>query len=180
MAGHDGSLELSSEALQRISETHRNLLEDPKSRERSKRKYFSSEETAAIAERAKQRNARLWSDEEFVEKFQRASNGATSKRLKRLWEDPVWREKMSEVRDRTNADPQVKANLINRSLGNRFRVSAPPLGVPCAYCGCEATEMDHDLPKSRGGSDDPENLVPSCVPCNAGKGNLTGDEYRRV
>lgn len=55
---------------------------------------------------------------------------------------------------------------------------------PCPYTGwdlvCEGTfpQIDHDLPRCRGGSDDDENLVPSCGPCNAQKGRKTGEEYR--
>jgi 5-methylcytosine-specific restriction endonuclease McrA len=39
----------------------------------------------------------------------------------------------------------------------------------CAYCGGEATEMDHFIPKALGGSDDWDNLVPACRTCNASK-----------
>jgi 5-methylcytosine-specific restriction endonuclease McrA len=39
---------------------------------------------------------------------------------------------------------------------------------------------DHAQPKSRGGTDDEENLVPSCRGCNAAKGSLTSEEYRFV
>jgi hypothetical protein len=43
----------------------------------------------------------------------------------------------------------------------------------CRYCGAAAPDVklnaDHVIPKSLGGSDSPENLVASCVDCNAGK-----------
>ena len=39
-------------------------------------------------------------------------------------------------------------------------------------------EIDHVLPRSRGGRDTPENLVPTCGFCNAQKGNKTAEEYR--
>lgn len=43
----------------------------------------------------------------------------------------------------------------------------------CRYCGSMAPavplEVDHILPRSMGGRDNPENLVTACLPCNQGK-----------
>lgn len=39
----------------------------------------------------------------------------------------------------------------------------------CFYCPSPATTADHIVPKSRGGSDDPSNLVAACRPCNSAK-----------
>lgn len=50
-------------------------------------------------------------------------------------------------------------------------------GSQCAYCGADANHVDHQVPKSRGGSDDLSNLVPSCSPCNLSKGNKTLEEW---
>lgn len=49
---------------------------------------------------------------------------------------------------------------------------------PCAYCGAEATLVDHVMPRSRGGSNKRRNLVPACKPCNSAKGNRTPQEWR--
>ena len=43
-------------------------------------------------------------------------------------------------------------------------------GYACAYCGGLATTVDHVLPKAKGGSDDPGNLVAACARCNSRKG----------
>ena len=51
----------------------------------------------------------------------------------------------------------------------------------CVHCG--ATELDgpfqidHLLPVTRGGTNDPHNLVTACRWCNARKGNLTMEEW---
>lgn len=42
-------------------------------------------------------------------------------------------------------------------------------GQPCHYCGTPADTVDHLIPKSQGGTDDPTNLVPACRPCNSAK-----------
>jgi hypothetical protein len=39
---------------------------------------------------------------------------------------------------------------------------------------------DHAHPRSRGGTDEIDNLVPSCFHCNAAKGWLTLEEFRLV
>lgn len=46
----------------------------------------------------------------------------------------------------------------------------------CAYCGERGDTKDHVVPKSRGGSDDPSNLVWACRSCNSRKGARTPEE----
>jgi 5-methylcytosine-specific restriction endonuclease McrA len=38
-------------------------------------------------------------------------------------------------------------------------------------CTGRATQVDHIVPKSRGGSDDPSNLQAACQPCNGSMGD---------
>jgi len=42
----------------------------------------------------------------------------------------------------------------------------------CAYCGREATTVDHIIPVSMGGDSHPTNLVAACIPCNSSKGGI--------
>jgi len=44
-------------------------------------------------------------------------------------------------------------------------------GLMCAYCGKHADTTDHVWPRSRGGDDHSNNLVPACRSCNSSKGN---------
>jgi len=52
----------------------------------------------------------------------------------------------------------------------------------CFYCGMklvlDSYHIDHAHPKSKGGSDDINNLLPSCGTCNLQKGCLTIEGYR--
>lgn len=52
----------------------------------------------------------------------------------------------------------------------------------CQYCAKKFEPfdltLDHILPRSQDGPDEPENLATSCVPCNQRKGNRTPDEAR--
>jgi len=52
-------------------------------------------------------------------------------------------------------------------------------GRECAYCGAGDTplEIEHIVPRSRGGSDRVSNLTLSCTACNRDKGDRTAAEY---
>ncbi|MEE9299048.1 MAG: HNH endonuclease [Acidimicrobiia bacterium] len=43
----------------------------------------------------------------------------------------------------------------------------------CQYCGRNAENLDHVVPRSRGGDHTWENVVAACRPCNTRKGNRT-------
>ena len=48
----------------------------------------------------------------------------------------------------------------------------------CHYCDEGATQVDHVVPYSRGGTDTLDNLVPACDSCNMEKLVFTVDEWR--
>lgn len=52
-------------------------------------------------------------------------------------------------------------------------------GRRCVYCGAEnmPLEVEHIVPKSRGGSDRVSNLTLACHECNQRKGNMTAREF---
>jgi 5-methylcytosine-specific restriction endonuclease McrA len=53
-------------------------------------------------------------------------------------------------------------------------------GYRCCYCGrrfaTQDLNLDHVVPRSRGGPTDWSNIVTSCIPCNLRKGNLSPRE----
>lgn len=57
-------------------------------------------------------------------------------------------------------------------------------GFTCRYCGAQpptvVLEVDHIQARSRGGSDDPTNLITSCSHCNSGKGASTIEASARL
>lgn len=52
-------------------------------------------------------------------------------------------------------------------------------GFKCRYCGAEpgerALQVDHVIPESLGGKNEPSNLATACGPCNGGKTSSTPD-----
>ena len=53
-------------------------------------------------------------------------------------------------------------------------------GRACVYCGVSGVslEVEHIVPKSRGGTDRVSNLTVACHACNQAKGNRTAEEFR--
>lgn len=70
------------------------------------------------------------------------------------------------TRPRKNISDKVRWQVMRRD------------GFRCRYCGIEAKDadrplvLDHYVPHSAGGSNDPSNLVTACYDCNAGKSAL--------
>ena len=50
----------------------------------------------------------------------------------------------------------------------------------CVYCGAKATEIDHIIPRSSGGTNSVYNLVASCRACNEKKSNKTLKEFGKI
>lgn len=44
---------------------------------------------------------------------------------------------------------------------------------PCAYCGAQSNAIDHIVPRSKGGSNEWDNLTASCSTCNSKKNAST-------
>jgi 5-methylcytosine-specific restriction endonuclease McrA len=69
----------------------------------------------------------------------------------------------------------VRVPYARRTPLNRRAVFARDQGR-CQYCGRSAENLDHVLPRSRGGTHTWENVVAACRTCNTRKGSRTPDE----
>ena len=50
----------------------------------------------------------------------------------------------------------------------------------CVYCGAKATEIDHVIPRAKGGTNSTYNLVASCRSCNKKKSNLSLKDFGKL
>ena len=50
----------------------------------------------------------------------------------------------------------------------------------CVYCGAKAEEIEHIIPKSKGGTNSPHNLVIACKKCNKLKDKLSLKEFGKL
>jgi 5-methylcytosine-specific restriction endonuclease McrA len=75
----------------------------------------------------------------------------------------------------TAANPLIKHR---KSKNIKQQVKFDAAGC-CYYCGAPGLDLqvDHKIPKSRGGTDARGNLVAACRNCNSAKGNRTPEEW---
>ncbi|WP_130291563.1 HNH endonuclease [Pseudonocardia sediminis] len=76
------------------------------------------------------------------------------------------------------ADRAVRAKREARRIPAAVRRDVLASGN-CAYCGDEATCVDHIVPVSQGGTRRRRNLAPACRSCNENKLDFTVDEWIR-
>jgi CRISPR/Cas system Type II protein with McrA/HNH and RuvC-like nuclease domain len=81
-------------------------------------------------------------------------------------------EKVSN--DQTRAERRIRAKSLEELVLFGW-------GEQCAYCDRVLTvftsTIDHVIPRSRGGTDRIENLVPACKQCNLEKANLPLERF---
>lgn len=70
-----------------------------------------------------------------------------------------------------------KGNLYQQKLRS-FIFSRS--GGKCVYCGAKATEIDHVIPRAKGGTNSVYNLVASCKACNQMKSNQTLKAFGKI
>lgn len=75
----------------------------------------------------------------------------------------------------------VKGVLRRQALQGRRKTLHKMQKGACRYCrtklSWEGGTVDHRIPRSKGGSDQIENLVFACRPCNLEKRSMTEEEY---
>lgn len=98
----------------------------------------------------------------------------------RLYHPAMTKRVLSAI-DFENDKQEALRDLHDRDAYRRFRTLVLERdGERCYYCGASDVplQLDHVMPRSRGGADHPDNLVPACKTCNASKGARTPEEWR--
>jgi 5-methylcytosine-specific restriction endonuclease McrA len=107
-----------------------------------------------------------------------------------VWAERVWRytgyehNALEDVKFDTQlmANPAISGVEYQQGTLAGYEVREYLLekwGRKCAYCGAANVplQIEHIVPKSRGGSNRIDNLAIACGPCNQRKGNNTADEF---
>ena len=98
---------------------------------------------------------------------------------------------------RAACEQRIAAFLEQRGVGawNQGALNIEPVGESlrfeilkrdrvCQLCGVgrndAVLEVDHIVPRSKGGSNDPDNLQVLCARCNRGKSNRDDTDYRKL
>jgi hypothetical protein len=69
---------------------------------------------------------------------------------------------------------------LNKNIWKKTRISILQRDqYTCAYCGREATTVDHIIPASLGGDAHPSNLVAACISCNSSKGGANRIRHKQ-
>jgi len=81
----------------------------------------------------------------------------------------------SKVRNENVPHETIGGGGVRKSISKKIRFEIFKRdGFQCAYCGNVpphvVLEIDHINPVSKGGDNDPDNLISSCGTCNRGKG----------
>lgn len=94
----------------------------------------------------------------------------------RLAQNAQWKSRNIE-KFRAYDNQQKKRRYYLRRLGLTPEQRDALLAKPCHYCFGEATEIDHKVAVSRGGTSTLDNLVPACRSCNARKSARPYEEW---
>ncbi len=69
----------------------------------------------------------------------------------------------------------------DRAVTDFYEMAGSAASAPCTYCGIDPgpgnRQVDHKIPRARGGPHSIENLAVACGKCNRDKGTMTPDEY---
>jgi len=93
-------------------------------------------------------------------------------------------QKISDFIQQRGLDPYGPYLLDFTSVSERVRYEVLKRdGGRCVLCGASSRdgvrlEVDHIVPRSKGGSNEPVNLQTLCAPCNRGKSNLDDTDFR--
>lgn len=104
------------------------------------------------------------------DKYNAISNARRKEKMER---DPVYRAIVMERKKEYSRRYRIRNG--KRMLKWRFQIFQRD-GFRCRYCGrgVEDTtlQIDHVIPRSKGGTNSAENLVTSCKECNIGKSDV--------
>lgn len=91
-------------------------------------------------------------------------------------------DRLAQEKAASDAAEAVEVAERIKSISKKRRQIFESSDGKCHYCAVELTIQDtwhveHKLPRSKGGTDLPDNLVAACAGCNIKKGRRTAEEF---
>jgi 5-methylcytosine-specific restriction endonuclease McrA len=165
--------------------------DNPARRTEAQRRYFEKN-ADAIREKARQksrtperrRQAAAWRarNREHLREYFRQYNEQNPERVKAIQER--WRRKNKDAAKVRKARRRSRErNATGKHTREHVRAIYAKQGERCFYCNTSLHgnyHLDHRIPISRGGTNDPANLVCACAKCNLRKHNKTDAEFMGV
>lgn len=107
-----------------------------------------------------------------------AGHYASNKEKVKAWAIAWRKNNRDRIRHIGNARRVRKLNNGGSHTFEELTAKFEALGNACFYCGKGGPiSIDHDVPISRGGSDDISNILPACKSCNSSKNAKTAKEF---
>jgi len=114
----------------------------------------------------------MWSRSGYANDAERRRATARERMAARYAADPVG------AMEGTRGGHLSRAGVPGTHTHEEWGAVLESFGHRCAYCGADGPlQREHMVPLSRGGSNDIENLVPACRPCNMSKHCKTPLEF---
>jgi len=144
-------------------------------KERSRKRYEENSELIKELNRK-----RYEENSELIKERSRKWNEANRERKKEYCRK--WQKANPEKRAARNQKRRaLKANADGSATAEQIKARFQYHENRCYYCGDNESclHIEHRIPLSRGGSNWPANLVPSCPSCNLQKGTKTETEFKK-
>lgn len=153
---------------------HRQLKRESRLRHREKHNAKSRAYYLAHKEETNKKHAQWYKEHREEQKAYHAAYHAAHHEEKAKYRATYYsqhRDIYYEARDRRRARKASSPHCLKREQWEAIKAA---YGHHCAYCGAKETKkrpltQDHVVPLSKGGGTIPENIVPACADCNAGK-----------
>jgi len=179
--------------LDRHKEKNRKWREaNPEKAKENSRKWYEANGGRAKEYSRKRYEANPEKAKEYSRKW-REANPEKAKEKSRKWRETnperaresgrKWREenpeKAAAAKQKRRA---LKANAAGTATAEQIKARFQYYGSRCYYCGDNkpGLHIEHRIPLSRGGSNWPANLVPSCPSCNLSKSTKTEKEFLQI
>ena len=176
--GRDIARQYRQDNLERLREYDRNRRNSPE--EKAAKAEYDRQRRAELGEQLLHQHRRKWkANKEKYNARQRQYYRENKKRTKQRVKDWV-RDNPEKAKAQSERRRARELNAPGDFTGEDIERQYAAQKGRCFWCGCKVGDtyhVDHVIPLSRGGSNDPDNLVIACPSCNCSKQDKLPHEW---